>query len=919
MNRRTLTMNWDALGEVEDDDHFFETYDRLSSAFPQDLASSGSDDDDFQDGRMSFASAVSSASKQSVHSIESIPNPSSILGNYDMWMADPGDVTERRRRLLQGMGLSSKKDLLRLASAKIGQAISRNPEQAQVLTTREEEPKRNRFEPEAKPESEPEPSTSTPIVLVKSRSDGDIDTFSARSKQRKEELIGPISKQRLTRTSSGQLVPSIGVCKYSNANRMTSRRAKKRPSMPNNDGLLSDGGLGSFFLIKNLDSGKEFIVKEYNEEGMWNKLSDVQTGKQLTMEEFEKSVGHSPVVKELMRRRNVSRHIPEDGRKVNHNNSYFSKSFRNSKRKGAAFLKNIMSGKIVDKEQENSSPIKVAKDTSQWVKARQNGKSYKEFTALHMSQEIQAHQGSIWTMRFSSDGHYLASAGEDKMIHVWEVQECDVMSIRSADDISSACGTLVHPMVGTVLESPSEKTRRRKNRKKGNLIPDYVNVPETVFALSEKPVCTFIGHQEDVLDLSWSKSQLLLSSSMDKTVRMWDLETKSCLKMFAHKDYVTCIQFNPVDDDYFISGSLDAKVRIWNIPDRQVVDWIDIHEMVTAACYTPDGQGAVIGSHQGTCRMYKIDDCKLEPHIDVQKKKKPQAKKIPVFQAKGVQSQAEKITGLQFAPTNPSEMLITSANSRIRLYTGSELAQKFKGVRNTSSQISASFSPDGRHVISASEDSQVYIWKVEESKNSGNGKVRNRIKVQANEHFHCKDVAVAIPWPGSIRTEPPFVELHSKRHSKRLSAPLGQSIGSSPTREDNLIGTTSSRRHFPPLPKIKNGLERSTSCADEDFAHSARTDPGIGISESFTSSSQSIRYGDSPSISASGTSPSHSWSSSWSLFDSIGHGNHGGQTVQATAWGMVIVTASLEGEIKVYQNFGLPVKVSRQANLFRDH
>lgn len=31
--------------------------------------------------------------------------------------------------------------------------------------------------------------------------------------------------------------------------------------------------------------------------------------------------------------------------------------------------------------------------------------------------------------------------------------------------------------------------------------------------------------------------QLLLSSSMDKTVRLWDMETKSCLKLFAHNDY----------------------------------------------------------------------------------------------------------------------------------------------------------------------------------------------------------------------------------------------------------------------------------------------------------------------------------------------------------------------------------------------
>ncbi|KAL2494504.1 Transducin/WD40 repeat-like superfamily protein [Forsythia ovata] len=124
--------------------------------------------------------------------------------------------------------------------------------------------------------------------------------------------------------------------------------------MPNSEALqsaFSNGGLGSFFLIKNLDTVKESIVKEYNEDGMWNKLSKVQTGKQLTMDEFEKSVGYSPVVKELMQQENVSSHL-DDGLKTNAN-SYFTKSFRNSKRMGVAFLKgvaNSMSGFIVDKE-----------------------------------------------------------------------------------------------------------------------------------------------------------------------------------------------------------------------------------------------------------------------------------------------------------------------------------------------------------------------------------------------------------------------------------------------------------------------------------------------------------------------------------------------------------------------------------------
>ena len=87
----------------------------------------------------------------------------------------------------------------------------------------------------------------------------------------------------------------------------------------------------------------------------------------------------------------------------------------------------------------------------------------------------------------------------------------------------------------------------------------------------------------------------------------------------------------------------------------------------------------------------------------------------------------------QFALGNPSEVLVTSADSRIRILDGSDITHKFKsisiynhfktflmvnhngvvslitGFRNTSSQIAASFSAYGRYIISASEDSHVYI------------------------------------------------------------------------------------------------------------------------------------------------------------------------------------------------------------------
>ncbi|XP_047956713.1 WD repeat-containing protein 44-like isoform X2 [Salvia hispanica] len=828
--RRKLTMNWEGLGDDEEDDRFFETRERISCANPLDLAS---DMDEFEDSRMSFTSTISSASSVE-SSYDARANPSFMLASYDMWTSEPGDIRERRKRLLQGMGLASSKDMLRMASTK---------------TTRAKvDPCTPRAVDSASPSTSLHPSA---IVFGRSRSDSDIDV---RTRQRKEELVGSVLKQRLIRTSSA---PSKGLCQYSSDVNRSSQRNKH--------------SFDSFFLIKNLDTGKEFIVKEYNEEGMWNKLSDVETGKQLTIEEFEKAVGQSRVVKELMRRQNKGH--DHDARKLNHN-KYFTKSFRNSKRKGAALLKNIKvaasSKNLKEHEQQQQQQLcsEENKAGSQWVKTRQHGKSYREFTALHVSQEIQAHEGSIWVIRFSKNARFLATAGEDKLIHVWEVQDCEIMPN------SASSTTPVHPMTRTASDCPQladitpmpSKKKSIINRKKANSIPDYVNVPETVFALSEKPLCTFQGHQDDVLDLSWSTSQLLLSSSMDKTVRLWDLETKSCLKTFAHNDY---------DDDYFISGSLDAKVRIWNVPDRQVVDWSDSREMVTAASYTPDGQGAVIGSQEGMCRFYSIDDYKLEHTVDIQMKTKSQAKKLPGFHP---QAPAKKITGFQYAPWNQSEVLITSTDSRIRIYNGEDMIQKFRGSRNTCSQSAASFSPDGRHVISASEDSQVYIWKVGESKNPSGGK-KSKLTVKAYEHFHCKDVTVAVAWPGgSTANEPPSVEIHSKRHSK-------------------LLVDTSKRRNLPPLPK-KN--EDIPNCEDDD--HSPPVDPGIGVINTSRSLSASVSNHESPPPSALGATRSQSLSS-----HSFCH--IGGQTAQATAWGMVIVTASLEGEIRVYQNFGLPRKV----------
>ena len=53
---------------------------------------------------------------------------------------------------------------------------------------------------------------------------------------------------------------------------------------------------------------------------------------------------------------------------------------------------------------------------------------------------------------------------------------------------------------------------------------------------------------------------------------------------------MTCVQFNPTDERYFISGSIDGKVRIWDVLDKRVVNWADTRNIITAVSYQSDGK-----------------------------------------------------------------------------------------------------------------------------------------------------------------------------------------------------------------------------------------------------------------------------------------------------------------------------------------
>ncbi|KAJ0733658.1 putative transcription factor WD40-like family [Helianthus annuus] len=805
-------------------DCFYESLDRILSST---TCSSSSCSDDDVDSDVCVTDL--NFSRNGSVSVPRVP-----MGDYDVWISQPSSVEERRLRLLRRMGLAGEKHV---------------------------------------------DSSSADLKLGKSISADHLDVVHV-NRVHNVDNVDRVSdcKPVIVRSKSADHERRESVC--------VSDCDDVKPK-PNCDDDVDEDAVCT---IKNLDNGKEFVVKEVREDGMCGNLKEVGTGKQLTMEEFEMCVGHSPIVQELMRRHNFETggvELPD----VGGNNSGGSGSKLKKKGSWLKSIKNVASSVTGHKERRSSDERDTssekggrrsssATDDSQdgsfhgpeRVRVRQYGKSCKDLSALFKSQEIQAHNGSIWTIKFSLDGKYLASAGEDCLIHVWEVgsseRKGDLLFDKQEDGnlnvLLMSNGSPEPTSLSTNLENvPERKRRGRLSISRKSISMDPIVVPDTVFALSEKPICSFNGHSEDVLDLSWSKSQHLLSSSMDKTVRLWQLSSKSCLKIFSHSDYVTCIQFNPVDDRYFISGSLDSKVRIWSIPDRQVVDWNDLHEMITAACYTPDGQAALVGSYKGSCHLYNTTDNRLQQksQINLQnKKKKPHHKKI---------------TGFQFAPGSKSEVLITSADSRIRVVDGVDLVHKFKGFRNTNSQISACVSANGRYVVCASEDSNVYVWKHEADSRASRNK--GVTVTQSYEHFHCQDVSMAIPWPGISDTCWGF----GLTDPARLSG------------DHERLDEEASTANHPPTP------EDETNRIDGSLVSSPLHGTISSATNGYFFDRISATFPEEKLVMASTKNRSPRTSVDFS----------NGLNAGKSAWGMVIVTAGLRGEIRTFQNFGMPVRI----------
>lgn len=398
---------------------------------------------------------------------------------------------------------------------------------------------------------------------------------------------------------------------------------------------------------------------------------------------------------------------------------------------------------------------------------------------------------AIWCAKFSYDGQYLATAGNDGVIRIWKVLSdthdrelfelaTNETSDEEADLLQSATNILQQqyhpsqsPLLGPTYLSTSNsipnnpKAHRRGSMRSGNNRKKPI-VSAPVFL--PKPIIEYTGHTQGVLDLVWSKNNFLLSASKDKTVRLWHVQLPSAIKTFVHNDFVTSIAFHPTDDRFFLSGSLDCKVRLWSIPETKVEYMREAPDYIMAVAFDPRADVVVAGCFGGQCLFYDTTGLR-------------QRKQMIVRSAHGKNSNGSRITGIQiktipkrydpamaFDSTklgevddstyrNETKLLVSTGDSRIRMYNlhSCQLEAKFKGHTAFEGQIRAFFSDTGDYIVSGSEDEKTYIWR---TRGGIPGNTKTTVPDESSrtresyEYFHSNKsvVTVSLFAPAAART-----------------------------------------------------------------------------------------------------------------------------------------------------------------------
>lgn len=254
-----------------------------------------------------------------------------------------------------------------------------------------------------------------------------------------------------------------------------------------------------------------------------------------------------------------------------------------------------------------------------------------------------------------------------------------------------------------------------------------------IWDLADKQcVKTLIGHTDTVSYATFTNDgKRVVSTSMDKTMRLWDFEKNDdCQTLSDEMGWVYYATFSP-DNKLIATASMDGKVRIWDANSGQCIHKFAGHsDQVNYVAFSPDGIHLASASKDKTIFVWNMEKENYEyvlfEHRDnvaalsyspdgnylVSSSWDKTIKIWDVHAGKCINTFANGGWTVSYSPDG-ERIIVANGCIVLDAKTG-DIIKRLVGHRGI--VYSAFFSFDGRMAVSASEDRTVRIWDVETEK-----------------------------------------------------------------------------------------------------------------------------------------------------------------------------------------------------------
>jgi len=332
---------------------------------------------------------------------------------------------------------------------------------------------------------------------------------------------------------------------------------------------------------------------------------------------------------------------------------------------------------------------------------------------VELFKDLKGHEGWVLDVCFSEDGKFLASAGREGQVRIWEPDgQClktiqvssqgseakEVWSIAFSPDgrtLATACedktvklwdleGNLLH-----VLEGHKHRVRTVSFSPNEDIIASGGDDSTVILWSADgkllKRLTDFDGHVNRV---RFCKNSFTLATvSDDGTAKLFDLQGH-LLKVFkGHTSRVKSLNFSP-DGKTLATASWDETIRLWSL-DQRIHTVIRHHtDRVLDVNFSQDGERLVTASWDTSACVWDLNGQllhTLDAHID-------------------------KVNGANFSPDGKLIVTVASSKDRTVKFWNADGSLKKSLAGHKSYVRDPSFSHNGQLVLTAGGDKTIRIW-----------------------------------------------------------------------------------------------------------------------------------------------------------------------------------------------------------------